>query len=293
MAKNTITLTDGTRSSNLFVIKYSMKLESNVQQVKAYNSTWFTAKTPNMGAITLSFLQPSVLAQNATVGLIQEWCQSNQILDFSYPNMGIEDWKVYITQAPYTWDYTQPCPACNISMTSVTNWYQPTETGIPSPSSIWSLLGNGIVTKSLSQVENEANKVNGAKVSQWIASKQQFHGLYIDYLSSGNITVWFSNGQCLSNVKPNYAIYQQILQYQQNHLFQAIGTTPTVTTYKPPAPVRQAHESNKQNEGNGNYETNSNGSNSGPKWWQDLTHWWAGMTHDLTRGSHYHYDPIA
>lgn len=241
-----ITLSDGYVNSNLIVTSFSLGLQSSVSQVKAYKSTWFTAKTPNIGTISISFLQGSINAQNSTVGLIQKWLKQNALLTFSYPELGIMDWQTYIRSCSYQWKYDTPAPPCSFTMDSVTNWYQSSLSSLIQDSNVYGLFNGGIVTRDLNQIEGigQANTNQNQAVIQWIKNKMQFHGVYVQYLKNGNVTIKFSNGNVYSNVTPSYSLYQQILNYQSNHEFQAKGITPTVSTTQSPQikALKQAQE---------------------------------------------------
>lgn len=228
-----VTLSDGSTQVELIAQSFSVNLQSSVSQVKGYKSTWFTAKTPNAGAISISFLQGSINAQNATVGLLQRWLQQNALLDFNYPEAGFADWKTYIKTCPYQWKYDTPAPICSFTMDTVTNWYQTSTSALVGDSNVYGLFNGGIVSKDLNQIEGAGQSSSGQQntspnqaVAQWIKSKCQFNGIYVKYFKNGNVTVIFSNGLFYTNVKPTYSLYQQILNYQSNHSFQAKGSVP-------------------------------------------------------------------
>ncbi|MBO7734323.1 MAG: hypothetical protein J6S67_17290 [Methanobrevibacter sp.] len=272
-----ITLSDGCVNSNLIVTSFSLGLQSSVSQVKAYKSTWFTAKTPNIGTISISFLQGSINAQTATVGLIQKWLKQNALLTFSYPELGIIDWKTYIRSCSYQWKYDTPAPVCSFTMDSVTNWYQNSLASLISDSNVYGLFNGGIVTRDLNQIEGagqSSTNQNGVgapsgtsqnqAVVQWIKNKMQFHGIYVQYLKNGNVTIDFSNGNVYSNVKPTYALYQQILNYQSNHEFQGKGETAIISTAQ--SPQAKALNQMKQAKENG-FEKAVGDIENITKWW--------------------------
>ena len=261
-----ITLSDGYVNSNLIVTSFSLGLQSSVSQVKAYKSTWFTAKTPNIGTISISFLQGSINAQNSTVGLIQKWLKQNALHTYSYPELGIVDWQTYIRSCSYQWKYDVPAPPCSFTMDSVTNWYQSSLSSLIQDSNVYGLFNGGIVTRDLNQIEGigQANTNQNQAVIQWIKGKMQFHGVYVQYLKNGNVTIKFSNGNVYSNVKPTYSLYQQILNYQSNHEFQAKGETAIISTAQ--VPQSKALSQIKQAKQNGFEKAVSDIENI-TKWW--------------------------
>ena len=104
-------------------------------------------------------------------------------------------------------------------MDSVTNWYQDSLSSLIQDSNVYGLFNGGIVTRDLNQIEGigQSNTNQNQAVIQWIKNKMQFHGVYVQYLKNGNVTITFSNGNTYSN-------------YQSNHEFQAKGETAIIST---------------------------------------------------------------
>lgn len=204
-------LSDGSVEIQLIATNFSIQLQSDFSPVRAYKSNWFATKSPNVGTISITFMQGSITAQEAAAGLCQRWLKDNTSLYFSYPEFGIDNWIVFIQTAPFTFQYDKPVNPCTITLKSVTNWYYSQIASLPSQSNIYSIFGNGIVSKGINSLED------ADQVAQWLASHEQFNGISIQYLNNGNITIKYSNGEVLNNVKPTYQLLQNLIQYGDAH----------------------------------------------------------------------------
>ena len=210
-------LSDGSVELELLATNFEMNMEADFSPVRGQGSNWFSVKSPNMGAIQITFMQGSIYAQEAAAGLCQKWAKENQPLYFTYEEMGINEWIVFIKGAPFTFQYDKPVNPCQITLSSVTNWYYSEQAALPQESDIYSIFSGGIVTKGVTALE-DANQV-----AEWIESHEQFRGVQVQYLSNGNVSIKYSNGQTINNVKPTYQLLQSLVQYSASHQALAQG----------------------------------------------------------------------
>lgn len=212
-----VKLSDGSVELELIATNCELNMNADFSPVRAQGSNWFSVKSPNMGEIQVTFMQGSIYAQEAAAGLCQKWAKENQPLYFTYEEMAINGWIVFIKNAPFTFQYDRPVNACTITLISVTNWYYASLASLPQESDIYSIFSGGIVTKGVTALE-DANQV-----AEWVESHEQFHGVHIQYLSNGNVSIKYSNGQTINNVKPTYQLLQSLVQYSASHSALAKG----------------------------------------------------------------------
>lgn len=210
-------LSDGSVELELIATDVDMNMNADFSPVRGQGSNWFSVKSPNMGEIQITFMQGSIYAQEAAAGLCQKWAKENQPLYFTYEEMDMKEWIVFIKSAPFTFQFDKPVNPCTITLTSVTNWYYTETASLPQESDIYSIFSGGIVTKGVTALE-DANQV-----AEWIESHEQFHGVQIQYLSNGNVSMKYSNGQTVNNVKPTYQLLQSLVQYSASHSALAQG----------------------------------------------------------------------
>lgn len=210
-------LSDGSVELELIATDVDLNMNADFSPVRGQGSNWFSVKSPNMGDIQITFLQGSIYAQEAAAGLCQKWAKENQPLYFTYEEMAINGWIVFIKNAPFTFQYDKPVNPCTITLVSVTNWYYSSLAALPQESDIYSIFSGGIVTKGVAALE-DANQV-----AEWIESHEQFHGVQIQYLANGNVSIKYSNGQTINNVKPTYQLLQSLVQYSASHSALAEG----------------------------------------------------------------------
>lgn len=210
-------LSDGSVELELIATNFQINQEADYSPVRGQGSNWFSVKSPNVGAIQITFMQGSIYAQEAAAGLCQKWLKENQPLYFTYEEMSIREWICFIKSAPFTFQFDRPVNPCTITLTSVTNWYYTELASLPQESDIYSIFSGGIVTKGTTALE-DANSV-----AEWIESHEQFHGVQIQYLSNGNVSIKYSNGQTVNNVKPTYQLLQSLVQYSASHSALATG----------------------------------------------------------------------
>lgn len=210
-------LSDGSVELELIATNITTNMNADFSPVRGQGSNWFSVKSPNMGDIQITFMQGSIYAQEAAAGLCQKWAKENQPLYFTYEEMDMKEWIVFIKSAPFTFQFDKPVNPCTISLTSVTNWYYSSLASLPQESDIYSIFSGGIVTKGVTALE-DANSV-----AEWIESHEQFHGVQVQYLSNGNVSIKYSNGQTVNNVKPTYQLLQSLVQYSASHSALATG----------------------------------------------------------------------
>ena len=212
-----VKLSDGSVELELIATNCQLNMNADFSPVRGQGSNWFSVKSPNMGDIQITFMQGSIYAQEAAAGLCQKWAKENQPLYFTYEEMAINGWIVFIKNAPFTFQYDKPVNYCTITLTSVTNWYYASLASLPQESDIYSIFSGGIVTKGVTALE-DANQV-----AEWVESHEQFHGVHVQYLSNGNVSIKYSNGQTINNVKPTYQLLQSLVQYSASHSALAKG----------------------------------------------------------------------
>lgn len=197
------TLKNGSVTSHLWITNLSFSLNAGSSPVLAQNSVYFTAPKPSMSNIQFQITQPSINAQNATVGLLQRWAQNNDVLTLAIPEINI-NYLGSIQQASYTWAYNQPIPALDVSFACITNLLYTGESGFNVDPDLWQYFTQSVVTKNINQLLNAVKPLNAntqalnaeqqkaantAAVASWLKQKVQFNGYQIVYNKNGTVSI--------------------------------------------------------------------------------------------------------
>ena len=186
-----VTLSDGIADLNLIVTKISYSLVPATDRVFGWQSSFTTVPTLNTSEIELTCEQPSIDAQNQTVGIIQRWANQQTVLSIQGEEVDIVNWAGVIKEAPYQWRYDQPEPEFKISIETSVDWVFDESSPDIGPVDLSKLYGeDGCVSETVKELESTA-----APKEQQAAIKAVNHAIQKDLQSNpANIIPFIEGG---------------------------------------------------------------------------------------------------
>ena len=162
-----LTLTDETTGVyvNLTVTKISYSITPTQNRVFGSKSAWTSVPTIDVSTVNVTYQPPTNMEYPMTntaganlVEILQTWAKKQTILLLEGEKVDIINWQGVITEATYQWNYADPAPTGNLTIQTGVNWLYDYSAGTMSPAELNDLWSAGLVTKTATQIEKEAEK---------------------------------------------------------------------------------------------------------------------------------------
>ena len=226
-----LTLTDQATGvwANLTVVKIGYEISPTEHRVFGSKSAWTSVPTIDVSTVNVTYQPPTnmefpmVCTEGFNlVELLQHWAEKEVILLLEGEEVNIINWQGVITEATYQWNYADPAPTGELKIQTGVNWLYDYSAGTMSPAELNDLWSAGLVTKTATQIEKEAEKkdpgyFHGAGLVAFPPYMEQVNKILekgesteIKRNADGSLNiVW--KGKRLYHVRPSDALFRNLL----------------------------------------------------------------------------------